>query len=134
MAQQFQVPQFIEREAKLVGPFTMRQSAILGGTGALLFVLWFILVKWLFFVVGIPVTLLIVLVGFMKINGRPLLDFFTSFFSFFISPQIYIWQKRNVKKEKRKKTKGGVEKFSGPATKITKQGIRDLAKKLDKQT
>jgi len=130
--QQFQVPQFIEREAKLVGPFTMRQSAILGGTGALLFVLWFILAKWLFFVIGAPLSLLIVLVGFMKINGRPLLDFFTSFFSFFISPQIYIWQKRSAKQKKLKQTKGKVEKFSGPTTGITKQGIRDLAKKLDK--
>ena len=130
--QQFQVPQFIEREAKLVGPFTMRQSAILGGTGALLFVLWFILEKWLFFVIGIPLALLVILVGFLKINGRPLLDFFTSFFSFFVSPQVYIWQKRNVKPEKLKKAKGGVEKFSGPATEITVQGIRDLAKKLDK--
>ena len=132
--QQFQVPQFIEREAKLVGPFTMRQSAILGGTGALLFVLWFILEKWLFFVIGIPLALLVILVGFLKINGRPLLDFFTSFFSFFISPQLYIWQKRNAKPEKLKKAKNGVEKFSGPVVEITKQGIRELAKKLDKQT
>ena len=132
--QQFQVPQFIEREAKLVGPFTMRQSAILGGTGALLFVLWFILEKWLFFVIGIPLALLVILVGFLKINGRPLLDFFTSFFSFFVSPQVYIWQKRNVKPEKLKKAKDKVKKFSGPATEITKQGIKDLAKRLDKQT
>lgn len=132
--QQFQVPQFIEREAKLVGPFTLRQSAILGGAGALLFVLWFILQKWLFFAIGIPLALLFLLVGFVKINGRPLLDFFTSFFSFFISPQIYIWQKRSVRKEKLKATKDEVEKFSGPATEITSQGIRDLAKKLDKQT
>lgn len=132
--QQFQVPQFIEREAKLVGPFTMRQSAILGGTGALLFVLWFILEKWLFFVIGIPLALLVILVGFLKINGRPLLDFFTSFFSFFVSPQVYIWQKRNVKPEKLKKAKNKVEKFSGPATEITKQGIKNLAKRLDKQT
>ena len=56
MAQQFQVPQFIEREARLVGPFTLRQSALLGGIGALLFVLWFILEKWLFFVVLLPAT------------------------------------------------------------------------------
>jgi len=132
--QQFQVPQFIEREAKLVGPFTVRQSAILGGTGAILFVLWFFLEKWLFFTIGIPFSLLIFLVGFLKINGRPLLNFFVSFFSFFISPQVYIWQKRNVNPEKLKKMGGEVEKFSGHATKITAQGIRDLAKKLDKQT
>ena len=91
MAQQFKVPQFIEHEARLIGPFTIKQTALLAGVGAILFVLWFMLEKWLFFVLGIPFSLLALLLGFMKINGRPLLDFFMSFFSFFISPQLYIW-------------------------------------------
>lgn len=131
MGQQFQVPQFIEREARLIGPLTLKQSALLGGTGAFLFVLWFMLENWLFFIVGVPVALIILLLGFLKINGRPLLDFATAFFSFFISPQIYIWQKRSVQQERPRRAKNAVEKFSGPATKITNQGIRDLAKKLD---
>lgn len=132
MSQQFQVPQFIEREARLIGPLTLKQSALLGGTGALLFMLWFMLENWLFFIMGVPLALGILLVGFLKINGRPLLDFFTAFFAFFISPQVYIWQKHRAKQERPRRAKNAVEKFSGPATKITNQGIRDLAKKLDR--
>lgn len=132
MAQQFQVPQFIEHEGKLVGPFTLKQTLLLGGGGALLFVLWFMLEKWLFILLAFPVVLAFLLVGFMKVNGRPLLDFIGAFFSFFIAPQLYIWQKRlegmgKATPKKRKK----VEKFEGPSVEITKKGIRDLAKNLD---
>jgi len=132
--QQFQVPQFISREAKLIGPFTIKQSAILTIHGAILFVMWFIFAPWLFFILAIPMTLLAALVAFTKINGRPLLDFFGSFFSFFVSPQLYIWQKRPETQPKRRKPakKNDVlEAFEGPATEVTKEKIKELASKLD---
>jgi len=133
--QQFQVPQFISREAKLIGPLTVKQSAIFTLHGAVLFVMWFLFAKWLFFVVAIPQTLLVVLVAFAKINGRPLIDFFASFFSFFVSPQLYIWQKRkNQQTKKRKKaakTDEVLESFEGPAAQMTKEKIKELASKLD---
>ena len=132
MPHQFQVPQFIEHESKLVGPFTLKQTALFGGGGALLFVLWFMLEKWLFFLLAFPILLIFILIGFMKVNGRPLLDFVGSFFNFFISPQLYIWQKRLEAQEKIKKSKKEkVERFEGPSSEVTKQGIKDLAKKLD---
>lgn len=132
MAQQFQVPQFIEHEGKLIGPFTLKQSALLGGSGALLFVLWFMLEKWLFFLTAFPIILAFMLVGFMKVNGRPLIDFVGAFFSFFISPQLYIWQKQRERMMRLNKKGRKIEKFEGPSVEITKQGIRDLAKNLDK--
>ena len=132
MAQQFKVPQFIEHEARLIGPFTIKQTALLAGVGAILFVLWFMLEKWLFFVLGIPLSLLALLIGFMKINGRPLLDFFMSFFSFFISPQLYIWEKRQLTNQKKARRKQAPEVFEGVSTKVTKKEIGELAKKLDK--
>jgi hypothetical protein len=132
MAQQFKVPQFIEHEARLIGPFTIKQTALLAGVGAILFVLWFMLEKWLFFVLGIPLSLLALLIGFMKINGRPLLDFFMSFFSFFISPQLYIWEKRQLANQKKARRKQAPEVFEGVSTKVTKKEIGELAKELDK--
>lgn len=132
MAQQFQVPQFIEYEARLIGPLTLKQTALLGMGAAILFVLWFIVVKWLFFLLAFPLALLMLLLGFMKINGRPLLDFIGSFFSFFISPQLYIWQKRKEMMEKiSKKKQKEIQKFTGPTLEVTKEGIRELAKRLD---
>jgi len=138
MAQQFQVPQFISREAKLIGPLTVKQSAIFTMHGAILFVMWFIFAKWLFFLIAIPLTLLVVLIAFAKVNGRPLLDFFASFFSFFVAPQLYIWQKRKeqqtTKRKKAAKTDEILESFEGPAAEVTKEKIKELASKLDKAT
>ncbi len=131
MAQQFQVPQFIEHEARLIGPFTIKQTALLGGTGAILFVLWFILEKWLFFALGIPISLFALLLGFMKINDRPLLGFFTSFLSFFVSPQLFIWQKHQEVDQKNSRKKHGTEVFEGATTEVTKKEIMELAKKLN---
>lgn len=97
MAQQFQVPQFIDYQARLLGPFTIRQSAILGLAGVIIFVLYFMLEKFLFYPVAFLVATAAVLFSFIQINGRPLSSFFTSFFSFFVSPQLYIWQKEERK-------------------------------------
>ncbi|MBI1888323.1 MAG: PrgI family protein [Candidatus Spechtbacteria bacterium] len=134
MPQQFQVPQFIEHESKLIGPFTLKQTLILGFTGAILFVLWFIVEKWLFFLLGLPLAVLTALVAFLKINGRPLIDFAAAFFSFFISPQLFIWQKKELalpKKQKRSRRQE-TETFEGQSIEVTKQEIRQLASKLDK--
>lgn len=133
MSQQFQVPQFIEHEARLVGPFTIKQTALFGGVGAILFVLWFILEKWLFFALGIPLSLFALLLGLMKVNDRPLLGFFTSFFSFFISPQLFIWQKHQEAPQKNSRKKHGTEIFEGVSTEVTKKEIMELAKKLNKK-
>lgn len=134
MPQQFQVPQFIEHEAKLIGPFTLKQAVILGFTGAILFVLWFIVEKWLFFLLGLPLTVLAALVTFLKINGRPLIDFVAAFFSFFISPQLFIWQKKELAVPKKRKGSRirETETFQGPSIEVTKQEIRQLASKLDR--
>ena len=132
MAQQFQVPQFIEYEAKLIGPFTVRQSVSLGGAGILIFISWSVLEKFLFFPVAFLISTFAILFTFIKINGRPLSSFFTSFFSFFISPQLYIWQKqkRKIKENEKFVKEGGDEK--GETKKITKEQIIQLAKRLDK--
>lgn len=132
MAQQFQVPQFIGHEARLIGPFTLKQSAVLGLLGAMLFVLWFLVEKWLFFLLAFPLSLITFLIAFLRINGRPILDFFVSFFSFFVSPQLFIWQKRTSAQTNGRSKKGAVEIFKGPSSETTKQKIIELAKELDK--
>jgi uncharacterized ion transporter superfamily protein YfcC len=97
MAQQFQVPQFIEHEARLIGPLSVKQTAVLALLGAVLFIFWFLVEKWLFFLLAFPFSFIALLIAFMKINGLPVLDFFTAFFSFFISPQLFIWQNGSLR-------------------------------------
>lgn len=132
MSQQFQVPQFIEHEARLIGPLTVKQTAVLGLLGAMLFILWFLVEKWLFFLLAFPLALVTFFIAFLRINGRPILDFFMSFFSFFVSPQLFIWQKRTPAQASKRSKRDQVEIFTGPSSDTTKQKILDLAKELDK--
>jgi hypothetical protein len=134
MAQQFQVPQFIEREARLIGPLTIKQTAFLVIGGVILFLLWFMLAKWLFFILAPFLSLFFFLLSFLRINGRPLVEFLFSFFSFFLSAQVFIWQKIEHREKALEKKGRVLEKYARPGTdvtSVTKQEIKELAKKLD---
>ena len=96
---EFQVPQFIETEAKIAGPLTFRQFLYLGGVGALLVFLYFVvgkksLVAFIFIAV--------ILAGgasafaFLKIGGRPTLTVLLNFFDFSFKPKVYLWKKKAI--------------------------------------
>ena len=86
---QFQVPQFIETEDKIVGPFTLKQFIYVAIAGVISFTLFFVLKLWLwliivFILVGISVSL-----AFIKVNGRPLIIIIQAAFKYTWSPRIY---------------------------------------------
>lgn len=89
---QYQVPQFIETEDKIVGPFSLRQFAYVGGAALVTGISYFILQTWLFFVVAIILIGGALALSFIKINGRPLIKIATSAFNFYWKPQLYIWK------------------------------------------
>ncbi len=88
----FQVPQFIETEDKVVGPFSLRQFLYIGGAIGLTFLLYFLLQTWLSFVLAVPVCALGAALAFYKPNGQPLMRVLFSAFSFYFKPQTYVWQ------------------------------------------
>lgn len=90
---QFQVPQFLETETKIIGPFTLKQFGWLGGGGALIFLLNFILPTGWFLIGAIPVAALALALAFVKIEGMPLFDYFMHALSFTIGPKQYFFRK-----------------------------------------
>ena len=89
---QFQVPQFIETEDKIVGPLSLRQFIYVGVGFLIAALLYFVLQTWLWiFVAAISVGGAIA-IAFVKIEGRPLANVITSAVSFYWNPQIYVWQ------------------------------------------
>lgn len=89
---QFQVPQFIETEDKIVGPLSIRQFiyiAVGGGVSAMLF---FILQMWLWIVFTIFLLGGAIAIAFVKIEGRPLSRVLFSAFNFYWNPRTYVWQ------------------------------------------
>jgi hypothetical protein len=89
---QFQVPQFIESEDKVVGPFSLRQFAYVGVAGALSGALYLFVVSWLWIVLSIFIFAIAFAFAFVRIEGRPFLSIVTSAFNFYWKPQTYVWQ------------------------------------------
>ncbi|HVM77306.1 MAG TPA: PrgI family protein [Candidatus Paceibacterota bacterium] len=89
---QFQVPQFIETEDKVVGPFSIRQFAYVGVACLISAIFYFMVSTWLavlaaFVLIGGALAL-----SFVKIEGRPLVTILTSAANFYWKPQTYVWK------------------------------------------
>ncbi len=89
---QFQVPQFIETEDKLVGPLTLRQFVYVGvGAGASA-LLYFMLQTWLWFILTVLILGGAAALAFVKVNGRPFAKVLSAAFHFYWQPQAYVWK------------------------------------------
>ena len=85
----YQVPQFIEIEDKIVGPFTIKQFIyIVGGLG-LSFILYRFLTIYIAGVLIIGVEALSLSLAFYKINNKPFIDFLESAFIFYTKNNLY---------------------------------------------
>ena len=91
---QFQVPQFIEIEDKIIGPLTLKQFLYLTAGAALLFILYFFLTFVPWFIVALIIAPLALALAFLKINGRPFIYFLMSAIGFIFKPKLYLWKKR----------------------------------------
>ena len=109
---QFQVPQFIETEDRIVGPLTIKQFLYIGAGSALCFLLFFYLnpVPWI--ILSMIIISVAVSFAFIQINGRPLSVAFISAASYYWKPKMYLWQ-RTPEKGKLPKLKTSQEKFGG---------------------
>lgn len=89
---QFQVPQFIETEDKIVGPLTLHQFLYVAFAGGASFILYFAVQSWLWFVVSIFLFVFAGLFAFIKIGGRSFSHIILAAFNFYWKPQTYVWQ------------------------------------------
>ena len=88
---QYQVPQFVEVEDRIIGPLTLKQFLYLAFAGALLFVFWFLLAFYVWIIVALPITALAAAFAFLKINDRPFAYFVLAFIKYFTNPKLYIF-------------------------------------------
>ena len=92
---QFQVPQFIDTEDKVVGQLSLRQFGYMAAAGILSALLYFFAQLWLFDIGAIIFFGLAIAFAFIKIEGRPFANIVISAFNFYWHPQTYIWQPDN---------------------------------------
>lgn len=93
----FEVPQFVDVEDKIFGPFTWKQFVYLaGGTGAA-FIIFITLPFIIFVLVGGPLIAFSLALAFYRVNNRPLSFMIEAVFTFFTSGKKYRWRKDQVK-------------------------------------
>lgn len=95
---QYQVPQFLDVEDKIAGPFTFKQLIYLGGGAGLLYlsIRYIPFVGWLvgFALLGFGVAL-----AFYRPNNRPFVVRLEAMFNYFRSHRLYLWRRREAKAE-----------------------------------
>ena len=90
----FEVPQFIEIEDKIFGPFSWRQFLYLSG-GLGMAVVLFLTSKLLFVFIGIPLAALAGALAFYPVNNRPFSFFLEAIFNYIGSQRLYLWRKHS---------------------------------------
>ncbi|MEI6835391.1 MAG: PrgI family protein [Candidatus Falkowbacteria bacterium] len=95
--QQFTVPQFIDVEDKIIGPITARQFIIFIIAAIIIGISYRLFDSALFSTVGITTFLLAVVLGFVKVNGRPFHFFLLNLIQTWRRPNIRVWNNRLAK-------------------------------------
>lgn len=99
------MPQFFDKEDRIIGPITVRQFLICLGGAGLVFAEYKLLSTPFFIIALIFTAALCGSFGFLKINGQPFHLFFVNFLQTQTRPKLRVWNKeislQEIKGEKK---------------------------------
>lgn len=130
--QQFQVPQFITIEDKILGPLTLKQTLFLGAGVGVIILAWFLFAPYLFFPIAFVTAGISASLAFLKIDDQPLYTIVKNATAYVFRPRLYTWAQQKSKKEKTKEEKKEAEEMQlRGIPKATESRLADLAWSLD---
>ncbi|XOB41254.1 MAG: PrgI family mobile element protein [Candidatus Nealsonbacteria bacterium] len=130
----FTVPQFIEHEAKIVGPLTFKQFIYVGIAGAICFMIYFSAPFSIFIIACVFIGGASIALAFLKVGGRPLPSVVISFLKFKLSPKMYLWKKKEgTISVLRKAEKKEVEEET-PLKIVRKSHLKDVQTEIETKT
>jgi hypothetical protein len=94
---QFQVPQNIDLEDKIVGSLSLRSFLTLLFGGMFIYVMFFTLPRALAVIIGVPVGIALIAVSFIKVQDQPFSKFFVSLVYFWLRPRQRVWDQNEPK-------------------------------------
>ncbi len=128
---QFKVPQFLDIEDKLFGPFTFSQFVYLVGGAGICFMIYK-LIGLLFGIIPIVIVGGFALaLTFYRPNDKPLVNMLESGMKYLVQDKLYIWKRKKFSKNEIKAKKEKVEAMNQGNIKLTGSKLRDLAWSLD---
>ncbi len=125
---QFRVPQFIDIEDKIFGPFTFKQFIYLIGGGGIVFILLKVLPIYLAIPLSIPVAAFALALTYYRVNNKPFVSILESFMKYQMSNKLYIW------KHRKQSATAAASEPDAPATllpSLTSSKLKDLSWSLD---
>lgn len=129
----FSVPQNIDVEDKIAGPFTGKQLLWMFGMGVVLLVMWTIMDKTSFIIAAIFVVPIFVALAFWRPYGQPLIKFIYFSFVFAFRPRMYIWKRVAEKSKKIKAKKEEIPTIMKKQPVLTDESMKSFAQMLDSE-
>ena len=126
----FQVPQFIDVEDKVFGPFSFKQFVYIAGGVGVSFILLRILPKFLAIVAIIPIMTFSLALAFYKVNNKPFIQMVESFLKYTLGARLYIW-KRTDKAPQTKKSMVAEDYLHLEVPKLGESKLKDMTWQLD---
>ena len=134
---EYQVPQFIEVEDKIVGPLTLRQFIYIAGAAGLCIVFLVYVQIIIAFVLSALVVAFAAALAFYKVNGKPFIEILEAGFNYYTSAKLFLWQHKDMGARERS---AAVEAAAAAETaarvpsgtpKLTRGRLSELAWSLD---
>ena len=127
---QFKVPQFLEIEDKIFGPFTFKEFIYLAGGAGLCFTLYKLLGLMLSIIPILAVAGIALALTFYRPNNKPLINMVESGFKYFTQSKLYIWKKQ---KNQTKNNQPGVANKTAEklGSRLSSSKLKDLAWSLN---
>jgi len=127
----FKVPQFIDIEDKIFGPFTFKQFVYMAGGAGLCYIFF----KTMPLYVAVPLILvtasLSLALTFVRVNSKPFIEILQAFFIYLFQSKLYIWIKKTEKSKAQPKEIKKVEEVPKYTAKLTESRLKDISWSLD---
>ena len=137
---EYQVPQFIEVEDKIIGPLTLKQFIYVAGAGGLcvVFISYLPIIVALLF--SVPVVALAAALAFYKMNGKPFIEVLEAGFNYYTGAKLFLWKHQEPKTKERNAAAAAAAAAETAARvprgtpKLTRDKLSELAWSLDVST
>ena len=134
---EYQVPQFIEVEDKLIGPLTLRQFIYLSGAVGICVVAFIYLPLVFSLLVALPVGGFGVALAFYKVNSKPFSDVIEDGFNYYAHSKLFLWKHETKSAEAMNRAASVAAaapeqlRQARPASRLTRGKLSELAWSLD---
>lgn len=132
----YEIPQFIDVEDKLFGPFTFKQFIYMVGGAGLCYLWSYFFPLPVAIMVIIPTAVFAWALAFAKVNTRPFIEITQSWITYMLRGKSYLWKRINQQKIQDSKPVQIKRERNPPQNtleqnQVTERRISDLAESLD---